>query len=206
MFAASLNLLAFLFCVDVLALSSLPTPTDFDLLSNGTLGIQALSVLQKQVEISLFPPLKPTVVVFLSSRCPCSQSYEQKLGQLAIEFKDKIQFVGIATNLKSKTAEEITAHFAQSPLAFDIILEQKLADGRLKYADHPWFKAVNTPHVFVLAPQNTETVVLYQGSIDKKHYADTSENSLLRTTLQEIVANREPTTSVNFSLGCRIER
>ncbi len=137
---------------------------------------------------------KPTVVVFMSSRCPCSASHEPPIEKLANTFKE-MQFVGIVSN-QDETPDELREHFTRFPLSFPI-----LRDNRLQYADH--FRALKTPHVFVLDKKGK---TLYQGGVDDSHEAASANKHYLKDALTEIQAGRAPKHASVRVLGCAIRR
>src|SRR5689334_6655432 len=52
-----------------------------------------------KVKMELSKPRLGTVIVFLSSKCPCSASHQPALNELAQEFeKDGFRFVGVNAN------------------------------------------------------------------------------------------------------------
>ena len=100
---------------------------------------------------------KGLVVVFLSAKCPCSKSHTPELVQLAKEFKD-FNFVAVHSNMDEKP-ELARDYFSELKLPFSVIqdYDARIADG---------FKALKTPHVFILDP--SETVVFQGGMSDSK--------------------------------------
>ncbi|MEO5971568.1 MAG: redoxin family protein [Bdellovibrionia bacterium] len=137
-----------------------------------------------------------TVVMFLSSRCPCSASHQSTLDQLSKEFGPRgFRFVGIHSNADEEV-EAAREHFKKSGLAFPVIQDKKsgIADA---------LGAFKTPHVFVLA-SNGE--VLFQGGVDNSHVANAANKHYLQEALAMIVDGKKPSQKEVRVLGCEIRR
>jgi peroxiredoxin len=142
-----------------------------------------------------FETEKPTaVVVFMSARCPCSESHERKLKGLASQFRD-VAFVGVHSNA-DESFEMGKAHFKKSDFPFPV-----LRDSNSELANR--FGAVKTPHAFVL---NARGDVLYQGGVDDTHSADAAKKEYLKEALTAIKSGREPDPKIGRTLGCAIQR
>ena len=72
---------------------------------------------------------RPTLVVFLSARCPCSASHEPALAELHKEFGGEVRFVGVHSNA-DETPDESVTHFRSAALPFPVIQDSgaKLAN------------------------------------------------------------------------------
>jgi peroxiredoxin len=148
------------------------------------------------VQVSLQKPKLGTVVVFLSSKCPCSASHQATLRELAKEFeKDGFNFVGVNAN----TNEDIDLareHFKNAKLGFPVIRDEKA-----KIADE--FSAFKTPHVFVVSPK---LEVLFQGGVDNSKLVERANRHYLRDALIAIREGKEPAEKNVRVLGCEIKR
>ncbi len=137
---------------------------------------------------------KGSVIAFLSARCPCSQSHEASLTNLAIEFPD-FQFIGVHSNADESESMAIT-HFQKSALPFPVIQDNEsttaIALGALK-----------TPHVFVLGP---DLEILFSGGIDNSQRAQNATKFFLRDTLLAIKQGKKPAERFVRTLGCNIAR
>jgi hypothetical protein len=137
-----------------------------------------------------------TVVMFLSSRCPCSASHQSTLDLLSKEFTPQgFRFVGVHSNAD----EEVGAareYFKNSGLAFPVIQDRNcgIADA---------LGAFKTPHVFILG-SNGE--VLFQGGVDNSHVANAANKHYLRDSLALIVDGKKPPQKEVRVLGCEIRR
>jgi peroxiredoxin len=137
-----------------------------------------------------------TVVVFLSSRCPCSSSHEESLKKLHQEFATHgFNFIGIHSNQDEPTSEAET-HFKQVALPFPVVQDEgaKLANA---------LGALKTPHVYVLNPSGE---LLFQGGVDDSHIAQIAKKPYLKTALLQIEKGQRPDPSEVRVLGCVIKR
>lgn len=135
-----------------------------------------------------------TAVVFISARCPCSLSHESLLKEMSAEFPE-VSFVGIHANANEST-EEAKAHFAKAALPFPV-----LHDAKAKIANE--FRALKTPHVFVLDPQGE---VVFSGGVTDSHDAPRASQNYLRAALLALRGGRKPEPKAVRTLGCVIAR
>ena len=135
-----------------------------------------------------------TVLVFLSARCPCSNSHEGTLEDLSKRFPT-VRFVGIHSN-SDEPANEAQSHFKNSPIHFPMVQDKnsKIAEA---------FGAFKTPHVFVISKS---AKILYQGGVDDSHQASQAGRHYLADALTAIREGKEPEVNQARTLGCAIER
>jgi Redoxin len=139
---------------------------------------------------------KGVAVVFLSARCPCSESHEDPLAKLAQSHPD-INFVGIHSN-SDESESEARAHFSK---VFPALPFPVLQDEGGKWVDR--FAANKTPHVFLLDPQGT---LVYQGGVDDTHKAKNATKHYLRAALDAMVSGKQPEVTEAKAVGCFIKR
>lgn len=153
-------------------------------------GIDVLT--SKAVEVT--PKKGGTVVVFLSAVCPCSNSHVEELKNLAREYP-QFAFVAVHSNVDEdkKTTQE---YFQKVAIHFPVI-----HDGEAKIANE--FKALKTPHAFVLSPDGK---VLYQGGVSSSRDITKAERKFLREALVDLQENRPVKTPEGRTLGCTISR
>lgn len=137
---------------------------------------------------------KGTVVVFLSAKCPCSNSHVQILKKLAGEFKD-FSFVAVHANADEAT-ELSKVYFKTADFSFPVIQDN---GGRL--ADE--FKALKTPHAFLLGADGK---ILYKGGVTSSHNGSTADRQFLRDALIDVAAGRTVKVAEGRTLGCMISR
>lgn len=137
---------------------------------------------------------KGLVVVFLSAKCPCSDSHTVELLDLQKDFKD-FEFIGIHSNADEEL-EFSKNYFEQKKLPFAVIQDRNTV-----IADQ--FKAFKTPHVFVL---NSDGKVLYQGGVTNSAHFSRANKKFLREALEDIRAEKTIRTPEGRTLGCVIAR
>lgn len=133
------------------------------------------------------------VVVFLSSRCPCSQSHEKSLAGLAGEFPE-FRFVGIVSN-GDEPMDSIRSHFKEASLPFPVV-----RDGDQSLANQ--LGALKTPHAYVFS----EGKLVFQGGVDDSQVASKAARHYLQTALTQVREGRQPTPDSARTLGCLIRR
>ena len=138
---------------------------------------------------------KATVLVFLSAKCPCSNSHEAKLKALYGEFsKQGFEFVAVHSNQDENEVLTL-AHFKTAQLPFPVI-----ADDHAALANE--FKALKTPHVFLLK----DGKVLFQGGVDDSNDASLAQKNYLAQALSEAASGKPITQPLVRTLGCAIKR
>ena len=96
--------------------------------------------------------LKATVVVFVSSRCPCSHNHVGALNALYRNYHAKgVSFLGVHANADQNDTSD-RAYFSRRPFEFRVIRDPGLLVAQLG--------ALKTPHAFVLSPTGQ---VLFRG-------------------------------------------
>jgi peroxiredoxin len=150
----------------------------------------------KVIRVAARESSKGVVLVFLSARCPCSASHQERLKELSNEFESQgFRFVGVHSN-SDEPVEMARKHFEESHLPFPI-----LQDDGSKIANE--YGALKTPHAFVLNPEGR---VVFQGGVDDSHIAQTAKKHYLREALLAIAAGKEPPQKEVRALGCVIKR
>ena len=166
--------------------------------------------------INLTDTKKGTVIVFLSTKCPCSRSHEPILNILSKKYVPLgFQFIGLHSNA-DETLEMASRHFRAAKLSFPV-----LRDENSEIAEK--LKAYKTPHVYIINPKGE---VLFQGGVDshssvgtllsadpntieaesKKYLEDTSTHHYLREALDAMQTNQPVQNAHVRVLGCIIKR
>src|SRR5437667_7216118 len=138
---------------------------------------------------------KGTVVIFIATKCPVSNAYNDRMEKLAEDYKAKgINVVGINSN-NTEPSAEVKSHAAEKHLTFTILKD----DGN-KIADR--LGANHTPEAYVI---DTGGKLVYHGRIDNAQNPANITSSDLREALDEMLAGKpiQKTTSVAF--GCSIK-
>lgn len=134
------------------------------------------------------------VVVFLSARCPCSNSHITEIKELSEKFK-KFQFVVLHSNA-DESQEEAKVYFKNSGFSFPVI-----GDVKTKYADQ--LQALKTPHAYIFSEKGD---VLYQGGVSNSSDLSKSDRKYLREALEDVDQNKSVRTPQGRTLGCSIAR
>lgn len=139
---------------------------------------------------------KAIVLIFVSTQCPVSNAYNERMAKLYSQYKNKnVKIIGINSN-KAETAEEIKKHAAEKNLQFAI-----LKDENNIVADK--FEASSTPEAYVL---NGNLEVVYHGRIDDNRKAEDVQTSDLSVAIDEILAGKEVSNPKTKAFGCSIKR
>jgi len=137
---------------------------------------------------------KGTVVIFLSAKCPCSNSHIAELKTLPERYKD-FKFVAIHSNVdEDKTTTK--KYFTALALPFPVIQDEKAG-----FADA--FKAFKTPHAYVLSPEGE---ILFQGGVTNSADGASAKIHYLADALEDLSQNRKIKTTMARTLGCVILR
>lgn len=137
-----------------------------------------------------------TVLIFVATKCPVSNAYNERMEKLAQDYKAKgINVVGINSNV-AELAAEIKSHAASNKLTFPI-----LKDGGNKVADA--FGATVTPEAFFLDADNK---LVYRGRIDNARDVSQVVSSDLRDALDAGLAGKPIAKSTATAFGCTIKR
>jgi len=140
--------------------------------------------------------LRPKVVVFMSSQCPCSKSHALHLKDLAARFKSNFDFYFVFSNA-DETHEQNLSYAKELGLnAWPVVPDphQKLADK---------LGALRTPHAFVLKPDQS---VAFQGGVSDSHVFEKSKVHTLENALLEVRDQKPITVKESRLLGCEIAR
>ncbi|MDP3582987.1 MAG: thioredoxin family protein [Ignavibacteria bacterium] len=139
---------------------------------------------------------KAIVLIFVSTQCPVSNAYNERMAKLYNQYKDKnVKILGINSN-KAETAEEIKKHASEKNLQFAI-----LKDENNIVADK--FEASSTPEAYVL---NGNLEIVYHGRIDDNRKADDVQTSDLSVAIDEILAGKAVSNPKTKAFGCSIKR
>jgi peroxiredoxin len=140
---------------------------------------------------------KAVVVMFIATKCPISNAYNERMSALGKEYAEKgIVFVGINSN-KAELAPEVARHAAEHGFGFPVVKDEgnKVAD---------LYGAQKTPEVFVLDPKGT---LLYHGRIDENTDGPNEVKSPdLRNALGAILGGKPVPVTETKAFGCSIKR
>jgi peroxiredoxin len=139
---------------------------------------------------------KATVIMFVSTECPVSNSYNERMNQLATSYKDKgVQFIAINAN-DGETSSAVASHARSNDFTFPV-----LKDEGNKIADR--FEAKVTPEVYVM---DAKGICVYHGAIDNNQNTGSVTKKYLADTLDAVLAGQEVPQKQTRAFGCSIKR
>ena len=137
-----------------------------------------------------------TVLIFIATRCPVSNAYNERMAKLAADYKAKgVNVVGINSN-STEPAAEVKSHAAEKGLAFTI-----LKDAGNQIADR--FDAQVTPEAYLL---DAAGKLVYHGRIDNSRAGDAITSTELRDALDLMLAGKPVEKTEVKAFGCTIKR
>lgn len=150
----------------------------------------------KAHSLSDYKDARAIVIMFVSTQCPVSNAYNERMEKLFEDYKDKgIAIIGINSN-KQETATDIKQHAEEHNLKFTILKDEKNV-----IADR--FGASSTPEIYVL---NNKFKQLYHGRIDDSRKEAEVTQKDLRAALDEILDGKEVAVKNTKAFGCSIKR
>jgi peroxiredoxin len=139
---------------------------------------------------------KGTVLIFISTQCPVSNGYNERMEKLAQDYKARgVNVVGINANAP-ESVDDIKSHAAKNNLTFMI-----LKDAGNKVADQ--LGATNTPEAFFLDAANK---LVYRGRIDNSRNTQAVSSNDLRDAIDATLAGKPVANSFVRAFGCSIKR
>lgn len=140
---------------------------------------------------------KAVVVVFTCNHCPVAQAYEDRIIQLAADYKDRgVEVVAInVNNLEDDKLPAMKERAKAKGYEFDYLYDPSQEIGRS-------FGATVTPHAFLL---DGDMKLVYAGAIDDKMEVDQVEKQYLRDAIDAVLAGSKPETEMEKPVGCGIK-
>ena len=151
----------------------------------------------KPVELASYKDAKAIVLMFISTQCPVSNAYNERMAALYKDYSPKnVVILGINSN-KAETPEDIKQHAVDKQFGFPVLkdLHNVIADK---------LDANHTPEIFVL--DAATLTVLYHGRIDDAQREAKVTTKDLRAALDEILAGKPVTVKETKAFGCSIKR
>ena len=137
-----------------------------------------------------------TVLIFVSTQCPVSNMYNERMQKLAEDYRAKgVSVVGINSN-KLETPDVIKSHAAEKNLTFMI-----LKDSGARVADR--LGATKTPEAFFLDAQNR---LVYHGALDNAQNPVMVNTHHLRNAVDAVLAGKPVERPEVKAFGCSIKR
>ena len=139
---------------------------------------------------------KGAVIIFIATKCPVSNAYNDRMQKLAEDYKAKgINVIGINSN-STEPASEVKAHATEKGLKFTI-----LKDEGNKIADR--LGPNHTPEAYVL---DASGKLVYHGRIDNAQNPSNLSSNDLRDALDELLAGKTISKTGGAAFGCSIKR
>ena len=140
-----------------------------------------------------------TVLIFISTRCPVSNGYNERMEQLWQDYKARgVAVIGINSN-STEPLDEMKQHATEKKLTFPV-----LKDNGNRIAD--MLGARVTPEAYFLDPTNK---LLYRGRIDDKDPRRGGGEPLsndLRNAIDAALGGRSVEKTEALAFGCSIKR
>lgn len=139
---------------------------------------------------------KAVVVMFISTQCPYSNAYNERMKDMANAYAARgVQFVGINSN-KTEDAAEVASHAKSHGHTFPI-----MKDPDNKVAD--LYEARHTPTVYVV---DSEGKLRYAGRIDDQTNAADVKSPDLKNALDSMLTGNPIAKTTTKAFGCSIKR
>lgn len=139
---------------------------------------------------------KGTVVIFMATKCPVSNAYNERMQKLSDDYASRgVNVVGINSNV-AELAPEVKQHAADKGLKFTI-----LKDTGNHIADR--FDAQVTPEAYLI---DASGKLVYHGRIDNSRAGDSITSSELRDAIDSVLAGKAVEKTEAKAFGCSIKR
>jgi peroxiredoxin len=137
-----------------------------------------------------------TVIIFIATRCPISNSYNQRMNAIFSDYNGKgVRFVFINSN-SNEPASEVAQHARSAAFLFPVY-----KDPENRVADR--FGAMATPESYVIDAQGA---VRYHGYIDDSTNEARIKNRGLRNALDAVLAGKDAPAPETKAFGCTIKK
>ena len=159
-------------------------------------NVQFQTLAGETVELYTYAGKQGTLLIFVATRCPISNDYNQRMADLAREYTAKgFAVVGINPN-RTEPADEVARHATEKALGFTVL---KDPDNRV--ADY--LGASVTPEAFLF---DTGWVLRYHGRIDDSRNPANITTTDLRVALDAMAAGKTIESAETKAFGCTIKR
>jgi peroxiredoxin len=139
---------------------------------------------------------KAVVLMFISTRCPYSNAYNERMVKLCDDYKSKgVVVLGINAN-STESVEDVKQHAQDKKITFPVLKDESnlVADA---------YGAQVTPETYVL---DGELTLRYHGRIDNSHKLNEVKNNDLREALDAVLAGKAVAKKEAKAFGCSIKR
>jgi len=150
----------------------------------------------KEVKLADLKTKKAVVVMFIATRCPFSNGYNERMQKLFVDYKDKNVAVLAINSNKTEPVAEVIEHAKTNGFTFPLLKDE----GNI-VADQ--YGAEFTPEIFVL---DSNFVLRYHGRIDNSQRVSDANTHELRDALDALLAGKEVPKKETKAFGCTIKR
>ena len=159
-------------------------------------NVQFQTVAGETVELYTYAGKQGTLLIFVATKCPISNDYNQRMADLAREYIARgFAVIGINPN-RTEPADEVAKHATEKALGFTVL---KDTDNRV--ADY--LGASVTPETFLF---DTNWVLRYHGRIDDSRNPANITTTDLRVALDAMAAGKPIDVVETKAFGCTIKR
>jgi peroxiredoxin len=140
---------------------------------------------------------KAIVLVFTCNHCPVAVAYEDRLVELAKDYKDKqVQVIACnVNNLPQDKLDKMKVRATEKGFTFPYLYDESQKMGRD-------YGARVTPHVFLL-DQNRK--IAYLGALDDNNNPKQVKTKYLRAAVDALLDGKEPSKAETVARGCGIK-
>lgn len=193
------KLLLFVSVILVTAFTSNP-PTPYKIGDTAT-DFKLKSVDGKTYSMSDYKSAKGFIVVFTCNHCPFAKKYEDRINELAKNYKSK-GYILLAINPNDPAVEPTDSFELMQKRAKEkgFVFPYLFDEGQKIF---PQYGATKTPHVFLL---DKNRVVKYIGAIDDNvDSADEVKEKYLENAIAALESGKTPSPEVTKAIGCSIK-
>ncbi len=159
-------------------------------------NVQFQTLTGETAELYTYAGKQGTLLLFIATRCPISNDYNQRMADLAREYTARgFSVIGINPN-RTEPADEVARHASERALGFTVL---KDPDNRV--ADY--LGASVTPEAFLF---DTGWTLRYHGRIDDSRNPANITTTDLRAALEAMVGGKPVEVAETKAFGCTIKR
>lgn len=155
-----------------------------------------LTLTGEKTDLSHYTAKQGTVVIFVSTQCPVSNAYNERMKEFSrVAAAQGFAVVGVNAN-RTESAEEIVQHAKQHGLPFFILKDENnlLADA---------LGASFTPETYVF---DREGILRYHGRIDDSRDATKISQRDLQVAVDALASGKTVPVAETKAFGCTIKR
>lgn len=135
------------------------------------------------------------VIIFVSAQCPVVRMYNERMNQIAADYKAKgINVIGVNSNV-TEPPGEVKMH-GEATFKFPVLIDKNssLADK---------LGAAYTPEAYFL---NAKNVLVYHGAIDDDRSGRNIKEPYLKNAFDATLAGKKVEKASTVAFGCSIKR